>query len=358
MTVGIEFFAGFVIFMKLPGAPAPFVSAVVITLIVTMYTVAAGYRGTTRLNVRRLVLIIVALIALGGIGFSYQAHHLPGTWHIILHAFNWDPVWMTAIAITLVPAQIAAMDMWQRSAAAGGDFKRIRRGLLYSLPAYLVWLVPPYLGALGRLIGTQDVTQNYIALDVIRTIIQPLGLWWSYIFQPLVYVGLVAIIGCTTDTLLNAMTYTFIYDIYPAVRNINPEDLSETTQEELVKVSKMWTALLGIGSLSIVIVGLFLASIYDMVAALFSIQILLFWPILIAWIGRRKDLSRQPALAAGGLIGGMASALVVLIIAIRLNDRAIMSFAPLVATAISGVCFIVLFVRAPRKRIGRTESIA
>ena len=349
MTVGIEFFAGFVIFMKLPGAPAPFVSAIIIALIVITYTVAAGYRGTTRLNVWRLALIIFSLLALGAIGLHYQIHHLPGTWHIILHAFNWDPVWMIAIAITFVPAQIAAMDMWQRSAATGGDFKKIRSGLLYSLPVYLVWLVPPYLGALGRLMGTRDATLNYIVLDVIQTIVQPLGYWWSYLFQPLVYAGLVAIIGCTADTLLNAMTYTFIYDVYPAVRNINPDDLSAETQKELVTVSKMWTALLGIGSLSIVIVGLVWASIYDLVAALFSIQILLFWPIFIAWIGRKKDLSGQSALAAWGLIGGMASAFVVLIIAICLNNRTVMSFAPLAATACAGICFIVLFVRAPRK---------
>jgi Na+/proline symporter len=350
MTVGIEFFAGFVVFMKLPGAPAPFVSAIVIALIVIMYTVAAGFRGTTKLNVWRLTLIVLALVALGVIGLHYQIHHLPGTWHLILRAFNWDPVWMIAIAITFLPAQIAAMDMWQRSAATGGDFKKIRSGLLYSLPIYLVWLVPPYLGSLGRLIGTRDTTQNYIVLDVIHTIVQPLGPWWSYMFQPLVYAGLVAIIGCTADTLLNAMTYTFIYDVYPAVRRINPEDLDPETQKNLVAVSKIWTALLGIGSLVIVIIGIVWASIYDLVAALFSVQILLFWPIFIASIGKEKDLGGQSKLAAAGLLGGMASALVILLIAVCVNDRTIMDFAPLAATAIAGACFILLYARAPRKR--------
>jgi len=352
-TIGVEFFAGYVVFSKLPGGIAPFICAITIALVVVLFTVAGGYRGTTNINIPRLVLVLLSFIILGFIGVRYQIHYLPGQAHLIFGSLHLDVSWMVGIVIALIPAQLAAMDMWQRCVAAGGDFSQIRRGLLGAMPMYAVWLVPPYLGALARLLqlpafNIEDTKLNYIVLDVLGKV-HPVGVWWSYLWQPLLYAGIIATIGCTADSLLNAMTFTGVFDIYLVLKKVDPNTLTHKQKTDLLSTAKLAVAMAGIASLGVLFIGLFEARIYDLVAALFSVQVILFWPVLFIICGRKKLLNWAPKIACCGLAFGMFSALIFLILAITLHQRSLMDYAPLAATVTTGSFYAVLFVRAPKK---------
>ena len=359
-TIGIEFFAGYVVFDRLPGLrsipfmPSPLVISVTIAFIVIIYTVRGGFRGAMRINIFRLVLVLFSFIIMLGLAIHFQRNHFLGstsaTSAIVGLAAFWrlDPIWLCATALTLIPAQLAAMDMWQRCAAAGGDLIKIRRGLYRSMPLYLVWLAPPYVGALAKVAGITDPNQNYIVLAAIEQM-RPLGSGlWIWFLQPLLYGGLVATISCTTDTLLNAVAFTFMYDIYPALRRVDPDSLGPKQQRDLVSASKLWTAIAGLSAILVIFMGLFIATVYDLVAALFAVQILLFWPVFFVMIGHgKRDLSRQPRYALLGLVGGFLAAMLVLIFAIIMGDRTIMSAAPLGASFVAFICFGLLYLRSP-----------
>ena len=349
LTVGLEFFAGFVVFTKLPGAPSPIICAVALAVVVIVYTVRGGFRGTTRINIFRLSLVVTGFLILAFLGYRFETLNLHAQAKAVFGFSAINIGWLVAVAITLLPAQLAAMDMWQRCSAANGDYSIIRRGLLRSMPFYLIWLAPPYIGALARVIGVHADNLNFIVLDTIRQIQPSHSDWWLFILQPLLYGGLVATIGCTTDTLLNATTFTFMSDVYPAIRNVDPADLEHSKRNELVSRAKLCTALLGLGALVVVFLGLFIATIYDIVAALFSIQILLFWPVLYIVVGHRRDLTKHSRMATLGLLLGVISAFAVLIVAIITHDRDIMDAAPIAATFVSGLAFTCLFFAAPKR---------
>jgi hypothetical protein len=216
------------------------------------------------------------------------------------------------------------------------------------MPLYLVWLAPPYVGALAKLAGITDPNQNYIVLAAIEHM-RPFGSGlWIWCLQPLLYGGLVATISCTTDTLLNAVAFTFMYDVYPALRRVDPDSLSLEEQRALVSASKLWTTLAGLMAILVIFMGLFIATVYDLVAALFAVQILLFWPVFFVMIGHgKRDLSRRPRYALLGLVGGFLAAVLVLIFAIIIGDRTIMSAAPIGASIVAFLGFGLLYLRAP-----------
>jgi len=133
-TIGIEFFAGYVVFDRLPGLrsipfmPSPLVISVTIAFIVIIYTVRGGFRGATRINIVRLILVLFSFLIMGAVAIHFQRNHLSGSTSAIVGLTPFrrlDPIWLFATAVTLVPAQLAAMDMWQRCAAAGGDLIKI-----------------------------------------------------------------------------------------------------------------------------------------------------------------------------------------------------------------------------------------
>jgi len=176
------------------------------------------------------------------------------------------------------------------------------------------------------------------------------GEWWGWAVQPLVYGSLVATMASTCDTILMSLIFTFMYDIYGSFKQVNYATLSDDENATLVRRSKYWTGILGFSSLFVVFVGLFLASLYDLIVTLFAVQIVLFWPVVFVLIFPRRDLTKWRSLAFIGLAAGFFSAITAIVFFLaRDRDQRILNSAPIAAFCITLIFFVILALLSPKR---------
>jgi sodium/pantothenate symporter len=356
-SVGVEFLAGVIVFSHFSLGVSPMMLALVIAVTVVAYTVIGGYRAATLLDYPQLILIVVGFVTLLGLTLWWDSANTatpskmpPGV------AGSPDAVWLIAIFVLMVPFQVSAMDMWQRSVAAAGDTSAIRRGVIGSLPIYAIWLVPVYLGTVARraaLPATNDVALVLFS----RTLSAIPWDWIIPIVVAVVFGCLVATMASTGDTLLMSVTFTFMYDIYSWIKGIDCTAAEANREGRYLSLAKYYTGLFGLTSLLIVFVGLFLASMYELVATLFSVQIILFWPVIVAAYARRRRLNTAPVLAATGLVAGVIVALgFAATYMFFVKDALVLNSAPIAAFVVTGAIYIVLWLRGPKIQRGVTHG--
>src|SRR5256714_1548358 len=356
-TIGIEFFAGFLVFTKLGGGPSPMLIALVIAAVIILYTIKGGYRAATIADWPRLILVCIGFLILGVIAFRIQQTSTPGAEPLfsLSSLSRIPPVWAFASIITLVPVQLSGMDMWQRCVAAEGNISAIRRGLFLSLPLNLLWLVPAYVGALAKSLNYTPAHVNYVVLEILDQIKPFIGQWWEWIVQPLLYGSLVATMASTIDTLLMSLIFTFMYDMYGTFKRIDYSTLSETEEADLVVRSKFWTGMLGLSSLFIVFVGLFMATLYDLIVTSFALQIILFCPVLFVILTPKRDLTKRRILAFIGLAAGFFAAIGTIILYLTMiGDPRVLSAAPIAAFAATLIFYLILVLLSPKAKESTT----
>lgn len=233
--------------------------------------------------------------------------------------------------------------------------RAIRRGLFMSLPLNLLWLVPAYVGALAKSLGLSPTNVNYVVLDVLEQIKPFVGQWWGWAVQPLVYGSLVATMASTCDTLLMSLIFTFMYDMYGSVKRIDYGNLSPDENATLVLRSKYWTGILGLSSLFVVFVGLFLATLYDLIVTLFAVQIVLFWPVIFVLLFPGRDLTKRRSLAFAGLGAGFCSAIAAIILFLGVtHDSRVLNSAPIAAFFVTFIVFVIVALLAPKRHTGKS----
>jgi Na+/proline symporter len=243
-ALGIEFFAGVIVFTKLAGQPSPILIALIIASIIIIYTVRGGYSAATLTDKPRLYLVIIGFTLLGALSVWAQVKNPNPLPNIFVD-------WASAVFFTLVPFHLSALDMWQRGVAAGGDVPSIQRGLIRSLPICILWLVPAYVGSLAASLGAHPTNVNYVVLNVFDYTAPHVNVWfWEYIFQPLIYGSLVATLASTGDSLLITMIFTFTYDIYGSFKKIDFATITPAQKRNLLSRSQYWTGVLGLYTIS------------------------------------------------------------------------------------------------------------
>jgi Na+/proline symporter len=351
-ALGIEFFAGVIVFTKLGRGPSPMFIALIIAVVIIIYTIKGGYRAATLADWPRLTLVALGFITLAAIAGWIQATSVSGAVPLFsLHALSGiQPSWAFAAVITFVPVQLAGMDMWQRCVAAGGNVKAIRRGLFLSLPLNLLWLVPAYVGALARSLDLRPTNANYVVLDVLERINPSIGPLSDWVVQPLIYGSLVATMASTCDTILMSLIFTFMYDIYGTFKQVDYTNLSKEENAALVLRSKYWVGILGLSSLFVVFVGLFVANLYDLIVTLFAVQIVLFWPIAFVLLFPRRDLARRRLHAFVGLAAGFGAAVATIALFLAgSSEQSVLNFAPIGAFLVTAILYLILALRSPQR---------
>jgi Na+/proline symporter len=359
-ALGIEFFAAVILFTKLAASPSPILIALITAIVIIVYTIHGGYSAATVADYGRLILVFVGFVVLGGLALGKQMTAIPGSLFRISGSLSrFDLAWAIAVFISLVPFHLSAMDMWQRGVAAGGNVSAIRRGLIKSLPICILWLIPAYVGSLVHTLGAtpssvnpSSANVNYVVLNIFDYVAPLVRPWlWEWVLQPIVYGSLVATLASTGDSLLISMIFTFMYDIYGSFRKINFATMSKDQERTFLSRGKYWAGALGLSSVFIVFVGLSAASLYDLIISSFSIQIILFWPVIFALWFPNKDFTRTRFLAFSGLVGGLIVA--ILMIGMYLTGKApilILNLSPIAAFVVTLIPYLFALYLAPKKQ--------
>lgn len=356
-TIGIEFFAAVIVFMKLGGGLSPMLMALLIALAIIIYTMIGGYRAATVSDWPRLALVTTGFVILVAIAIWIQHKSTVAAEPLfsISAVARVPPEWAIAGIFTLVPVQLSGMDMWQRCVAANGDVPAIRRGLLFAVPLNLLWLVPAYVGALAKTLNFQPTNVNHVVLEVLERIEPFIGSWWGWAVRPLLYASLVATMASVIDTLLMSLIFTFMYDMYGCFKKIDFSKLTKPEEAKMVIRAKYWTGLLGLSSLCVVFAGLIKATIYDLIVTSFALQIILFSPVLLAVFARNRNL-RKRRLAFAGLCAGFLAAVAAIVRFLVTQDQRFLNGAPIAAIIVTFVIYLILVLSSPKRQVNVTGA--
>lgn len=311
-TVGLELFGGVFLFQKLGILPIldPVTLAFIIALALVIYTVMGGFKVAVRTDMYQIVFIVVALIIVAGgaILFSMRQNisltQFIGSEGMSPNTFVSDPVWIIAMLFMFFPFQLCVMDMWQRCAAVEGKVDYVRRMIKFDIIGFIpAFSIPILIGILVKTAGfnLSDTNDAFFA-----PLIHTMGPLWVGIM----YAGLFAAILSTADTLLICSAHSFVRDVLGTIKGINFDQLSPERQESAVLSARLWTIVVGVAAVGVMFLFNWF-SLYDLIIAVFSAQIVFFIPLIVAIIWPQFASTRSASAIASISFGFMVPILVV-----------------------------------------------
>jgi len=152
--------------------------------------------------------------------------------------------------------------------------------------------------------------------------------------------GFLAALVSTADTLLINTAYTFMYDVLAPLRGIDLSSLPESQKDHTIAIFRFWVFVFGLLAVPLIFSGL---TLYQLVFAVFSSQIVLFVPILYGLLNPDGAAVRGKG-ASVSVVAGFVLAVVSVIAGVASGVSELVDGAPLVAFAVS----IVLFFAVPK----------
>ena len=349
-TVGIEFYAGFVLLSAF-GLPmeskAPLVF--LMTFVCSLYTAIGGFPSVARTDRIQFVVIIVGSVFLVfalylTLKYLWASGLTFPKWeNLKSKGFLSDPLAIVGFLVLFLPFLISAMDSWQRCVAlAGRDNARaiVKKGLVVGAVGFVVVYVIPILFGISTLtdaFGTH-LAQNQVLFTPILTVFHLV----SPIFRALAYAAiLLCFIGAmlsTAGTLLITAVYSLIYDILAVRQGVNFDSLSESQHQKLVGVSQIWVIIFGFVAGAVSFLGL---SLQDLIFAFFSAQIVIAVPLLVA--AYRPNFARGRSVSAlASLCFGFCAPIVLVLVAKKVNVPELKDIAPIAGFGIGCFAFVLL----------------
>ena len=338
-TIGLELYGGQLLLMKLGFLDKTYsiTIALFIALILVVYTVLGGFKITVRTDIIQIVLIGIslAIIVYALITFSPNINTNPqinqSNPFSIKNLFI-DPIWIISMLFLFFPFQLCVMDMWQRCTAVGGKVGFIKNMLkIDSLGFIVAYSIPVVMGIFVSISGLKLENENDAFFAVLINGIGP-------IFIGLVYVGLFAAMLSTADTLLICAAHSLVRDTWATLKNLNLDNLSDEQENKLVISVRLWTVVVGLASVSIMFLFNFF-SLYELIIAVFSAQIIFFIPILFA-IFKPKFCSKRSLSPRLSILVGLFIPIITIIIGkYVINDKVVIDSAPIVGFIISSIVF-------------------
>ncbi len=351
-TLGIEFW-GIILLLEgigLRGLIATGTIATGIALLTAAYTALGGFKAAVETDRWQRWLILALTFVMIGVVFNVlgllPAVGSSGRTELIALLFApsslfSDIVFIVAMLILFIPFNFCVMDMWQRCTATqkGQRLDAIRSvgSWKTSVTFAIVFLVPILVG-----LSSQSVLKGVTFDDSIRVLPEFLKqiagpAWLRVPVLCVIYAGFFAALMSTADTLLINVAYTFMFDILGPLRNIDYADLDKAQRYQTISVFRFWVFAFGLCAVPLIFVGL---TIYQLIFAVFSSQVVLFTPILFA-ILRPEHAQRRSRGAWWSIVLGFLAA-VISVIAGRLSGvRDLVYGAPVIAFGISvGVFFL------------------
>lgn len=349
-TIGIEIFAGILIFQRLllPSLSSLTI-AILLALIIVAYTVLSGFVGAVKTDIFQSIVIticfgILAYTCIQNIPLIGKNEFL----NLLLPAkgklegiFYAGTEWITAAFFLMFFFNIAVSDMWQRCCAIKGNIKKINIGLIVTGILFIpFWTVPILMGVISKGAGLSK-EPFYAGLDFFKLLETPL--------IGLAVMGLFAAIMSTSDSLLIAASSIFMYDIHATKNNIEIDKLSPEGQRRILIASRMWVLVFGIISIIVAVFAIWLSlTLYDLIVLAFSAQIVLAVPLLFGIFLRKENAQKKAISAKVSVIGGFIAVLIVAVYGIIFQDEKIRNSAPIIGLILSFFLFMVFFKKSPK----------
>lgn len=324
--------------------------AVVVALITGLYTALGGFKAavhTDRLQkylilALTLFLLLIAFNCFGILPSIDKAARKeiivtfinPGT---LFSLSDWP--FILGMFILFVPFNFCVMDMWQRCSALP-EKERIDAiksvGSLKNIVTFVVvFSVPVILGIVAQKVIPQEKINNPImVLPNLLEMISSSG-WLRILFKCVIYSGFVAALLSTADTLLINIVYTFLYDLLGPLRGIDYSKLSSTQQQDAIWIFRFWVFVFVLMSLPLILLGF---SLYELVFAVFSSQIVVFVPILYTTFEKKSSSFRKRG-AWWSILTGFVVAVFAVVIGHCANIRELTEGSPILAFIISTAVF-------------------
>lgn len=366
-TLGIEFW-GVVLLLDgigLSNVMARGLVAVLIAVATAGYTVLGGFKAAVHTDQiqKYLILALGVLLTLisfgilGGLtGFgSTQRIGLLGEFFDLGNMVS-DPLFALAMFVMFVPFNFCVMDMWQRCTATSKEDRLTAIRSVGSLKTILtfafVFGVPVVAGLAARQVSSMlspgysmTLLPEFLGLCSATSVVQIMT-------HAIIYAGFLAALASTADTLLINTAYTFMYDVLAPLRGLDLSSLTENQKDHTIAIFRFWVFVFALLAVPLIFSGL---TLYQLVFAVFSSQIVLFVPILYGLLKPHQAAVRGKG-AAVSVVAGFTLAVVSVVVGMASGMSELVDGAPLVAFVASLVVFFVV----PKSRLkaldGTTEK--
>ena len=338
-TVGIELYAcTFVLKHMLAPSMSKFAIAVIIALIMIMYTNLSGFVGAVKTDIIQLVILVGGLSLLTYFGIRgvdrvgydvFLRNLLPGE-TFLRSIWYAGTEWILAAFVLMIPFQLSVSDMWQRCCAIKGKKKAISKSLFISALLFVpFWFVPIFIGVVVKCFhpNIESADAFVYFLDLLRS---P---WAGFVLA-----GFFAAIISSADTLLVNASLVFLYDVYGPTKQIDFKGLSKDRDRTIMTAARLWIIVFGLVAIIFVFLG---KSLYHLIVTILSIQIVLFVPLFYGVI-KKEGLPRKKYGAVFGVVFGFLFAFFTVIYGNLANDLNVLNSAPIVGF-VSSLVFFVLF---------------
>jgi len=349
-TLGIEFW-GVVILLKglgLVGSLAPFALAIGVALLTAVYTALGGFKAAVHTDRWQLWLIValtvIMYLVVFNVGGVLPSVDKPARIALLASVVNpstlfSDIVFAIAMLILFVPFNFCVMDMWQRCTATQGEdrLRAIRSvGSWKTCVTFaVIFLVPILVGLSARTVMSGASFSNNILVfpEFLKQIAGPP--WLRIPMLCVIYTGFFAALMSTADTLLINSVYSFMYDVLGPIRRINFGALDKTAHRRTIAVFRFWVLVFALLAVPLIFIGL---TVYQLVLAVFSSQIVLFIPIIYA-IYRPQHAPARSRGACWSVVTGFLAAVICVNIGRLVDNPIVVDGTPVFAFVVSALVF-------------------
>lgn len=357
-TLGIEFW-GVVLLLKglgLVGSLTVGSLAISVALVTATYTALGGFKAAVHTDRWQLWLIgaltVVMVLIVFNVGGLLPAVDNPARIDLLASCgspstlFS-DIVFAIAMLILFIPFNFCVMDMWQRcTATKKEDRVRAIRSVgswKTCLTFAIIFLVPILVGLSARTVLSGASLDNNILVfpEFLKHVAGPPLLRIPVLC--IIYAGFLAALMSTADTLLINVAYSFMYDVLGPIRRVDFVALDKTAREHTIAVFRFWVVVFALLAVPLIFIGL---TIYQLVLAVFSSQVVLFTPIMYA-IFRPQRAAVRARGAWWSIVTGFVTAVVCVATGRILGDATVIDATPVLAFVVS----VGVFFCCPRQKI-------
>lgn len=351
-TVGMEFYGGIKVLNStgLTGF-TPITFALIIALVVIIFTTLGGMRGIAKtasfLDILTAISALIILAILFSWKFGYLTSLNSSNSTVLPSPKSFEDNINFAIGMFLIffPFQIFILDTWQRAAAwkEKDNNKRPTTPLVSSsLVIILVCIASIWTGVFLRESNISIPKDSLVLFEFLKSfkLILVSTILQSFIIG-LILAGFIAAILSTADELLNCCSLSYIADTLGI--EVRDDKLEEKQKKILASSGRLWTVLFGI--IAVIISVACLKFEYEITAisvAVFSTQIVFIIPIYYTLFKKPKlnaPNNIRPVITA--MLTSFIVSLSTVIYGIITKDKPLVDTAPLLAL----VCaFIVFFL--------------
>lgn len=337
-TIGLELYGIVFLLNSFNILPTiwPEILGLTLAIVLVTYTVLGGFKVVVSTDKLQLVLIGSAVVGLIYATVTYTqtlSRPLSFTNFGELGGFGSDPAFIIAMLVLFVPFQLSVMDMWQRCAAVGGQVKHVQKMILTdSIGFIVVYSIPIVIGIMTA-IGTPGLQDPKQALLI------PIINSDSALLLGIIFVGLLAAVFSTADTLLVCASHSFVRDVISPIRGIDFDNLSSEERSDALYTVRVWTIVIGISAVG-VLLAFNLFSLFDLIIAVFSAQIVFIIPLLIGILNPEWASGKKYS-AIGCLIVGFVTPIFTVIWGKFIGNSELVQGAPILGL-LSGLLVFVL----------------